>query len=186
MVRIATQATEADISVQHFALARQIGLETAGFSMMAHSVTPELLAEQARVMADAGCRRVYVVDSAGVLVLDQVRDRVQALVVELRGDAAGGFRGHENLAHGVANSIVPIRAGAVRIDDATRRFGAGAGNTPVEALVAVCDKLGIRTGIDTLGIIDVAEDVVRPVMEASASSTASASSWATPASTRAS
>lgn len=165
VVRIATHCTEADISIQHFGLAREVGLETVGFLMMAHSEPPEVLAAQARIMADAGCQCVYVVDSAGALVLDQVTDRVAALVAEVGRDAQVGFHGHENLALGVANSVFAIRAGAVQIDGCTRRFGAGAGNTPTEALVAACDKLGVRTGVDALKMFDVAEDVVRPVMD---------------------
>jgi 4-hydroxy 2-oxovalerate aldolase len=133
--------------------------------MMAHSIAPEQLAEQARVMADSGCQCVYVVDSAGAMITDQVSDRVAALVAELGSHAQVGFHGHENLSLGVANSLCAIKAGAVQIDGSARRFGAGAGNTPVEALAAVCDKLGITTGIDVLRMIDVAEEVVRPVMD---------------------
>ncbi|HKT00361.1 MAG TPA: 4-hydroxy-2-oxovalerate aldolase [Rugosimonospora sp.] len=162
--RIATHCTEADISVQHFGLARERGLETVGFLMMAHSQPPEVLAKQARIMADAGCQCVYVVDSAGALVLDQVSDRVAALVAELGDEVQVGFHGHENLGLGVANSVLAARAGATQIDGSTRRFGAGAGNTPVEAFVGVCDKLGIRTGVDFYSIVDAAEDVVRPAM----------------------
>jgi 4-hydroxy 2-oxovalerate aldolase len=166
VVRVATHCTEADIAIQHFGLARELGLETVGFLMMAHSRPPEVLAGQARIMADAGCECVYVVDSAGALILDQVTDRVAALVAELGGDAQVGFHGHENLALGVANSLCALRAGAVQIDGCTRRFGAGAGNTPTEALAAVCENLGLRTGIDVLALFDVAEDVVRPAMDA--------------------
>jgi 4-hydroxy 2-oxovalerate aldolase len=162
--RIATHCTEADIAVQHFGLARDLGLETVGFLMMAHSLPPSDLARQARIMADAGCQCVYVVDSAGALVLDQVSDRVTALTSVLGADAQVGFHGHENLGLGVANSILAIRAGARQIDGCTRRLGAGAGNTPTEALVGVCDKLGIRTGVDFFAIADAAEDVVRPAM----------------------
>lgn len=162
--RIATHCTEADISVQHFGLARERGLETVGFLMMAHSQPPEALAKQARIMADAGCQCVYVVDSAGALVLEQVGDRVSALVAELGDDAQVGFHGHENLGLGVANSVIAARAGAAQIDGSVRRFGAGAGNTPLEAFVGVCDKLGIDTGVDFFAIVDAAEDVVRPVM----------------------
>jgi 4-hydroxy 2-oxovalerate aldolase len=165
VIRIATHCTEADIADQHFGLAREKGLETVGFLMMAHSQPPEVLAAQARTMADAGCQCVYVVDSAGAMILDEVGDRVGALVAELGGDAQVGFHGHENLALGVANSLNAISAGAVQIDACTRRFGAGAGNTPSEALAAVCSKLGIRTGIDVLGMFDVAEEIVRPVMD---------------------
>jgi 4-hydroxy 2-oxovalerate aldolase len=162
--RIATHCTEADISVQHFGLARERGLETVGFLMMAHSQPPEALAKQARIMADAGCQCVYVVDSAGALVLEQVGDRVSALVAELGDDAQVGFHGHENLGLGVANSVIAVRAGAAQVDGSVRRFGAGAGNTPLEAFVGVCDKLGIPTGVDFFKIVDAAEDVVRPAM----------------------
>jgi 4-hydroxy 2-oxovalerate aldolase len=164
IVRIATHCTEADVSVQHFGLARERGLETVGFLMMAHSQPPEMLAKQARVMVDAGCQCVYVVDSAGALVLEQVSDRVEAIAAEIGDEAQIGFHGHENLDLAVANSIAAARAGAVQIDGSARRFGAGAGNTPVEALVGVCDKLGIRTGVDFFTIVDAAEDVVLPAM----------------------
>lgn len=163
--RIATHCTEADVSVQHFGLARELGLETVGFLMMSHSTSPENLAKQARIMADAGCQCVYVVDSAGALIMEQTSDRVAALVAELGDDAQVGFHGHENLGLGVANSVLAYRAGARQMDGSTRRFGAGAGNTPVEGFVAVATKLGIRTGVDVRKIIDAAEDVVRPAMD---------------------
>ncbi len=162
--RIATHCTEADVSVQHFGFARDLGLETVGFLMMSHTVSPEKLAKQARIMADAGCQCVYVVDSAGALVLEDVSDRVSALTAELGDDAQVGFHGHENLDLAVANSVMAVRAGAKQIDGSVRRFGAGAGNSPVEALVGVFDKIGVKTGIDFFDVLDAAEDVVAPVM----------------------
>ena len=165
IVRIATHCTEADIADQHFGLAREIGLETVGFLMMAHTVAPEKLAEQARIMADAGCQCVYVVDSAGSMILDEAADRVAAVVASVGHDAQVGFHGHENLSLSLANTICAIRVGAVQVDGSTRRFGAGSGNTSCEAFAAVAERLGIRTGLDVLKMIDVAEDVVRPVMD---------------------
>jgi 4-hydroxy 2-oxovalerate aldolase len=165
IVRIATHCTEADIADQHFGLAREIGLETVGFLMMAHTVAPEKLAEQARIMADAGCQCVYVVDSAGSMILDEAADRVAAVVASVGHDAQVGFHGHENLSLSLANTICAIRAGAVQVDGSTRRFGAGSGNTSCEAFAAVAERLGIRTGLDVLKMIDVAEDVVHPVMD---------------------
>jgi 4-hydroxy 2-oxovalerate aldolase len=165
IVRVATHCTEADVSIQHFGLARQLGLETVGFLMMAHKATPETLAKQARIMADAGCQCVYVVDSAGALILEDVQHRVEAVVSELGTDAQVGFHGHDNLNIAVANSVIAVRAGAVQIDGSTRGFGAGAGNTRNEVFAAVAERLGISTGINVLDLIDVAEDVVRPVMD---------------------
>lgn len=165
VVRIATHCTEADISKQHFGIARELGLETVGFLMMAHSQPPETLAQQARIMADAGCQCVYVVDSAGAMILDEVTDRVTALVDELGNDAQVGFHGHQNLSLGVANAVLAVRAGAVQIDGSTRAFGAGSGNPPTEALAAVLDRLDVTTGVDPLRMFDVAEEIVRPVMD---------------------
>jgi 4-hydroxy 2-oxovalerate aldolase len=165
IVRVATHCTEADVSIQHFGLARKLGLETVGFLMMAHGQTPETIAKQARIMADAGCQCVYVVDSAGAMILEDVQHRVEAVVAELNGDAQVGFHGHDNLNIAVANSVIAVRAGAVQIDGSTRGFGAGAGNTRNEVFAAVAERLGIKTGIDVLGLIDVAEDIVRPVMD---------------------
>ncbi len=165
VVRVATHCTEADIGAQHLRLSRSEGLETVGFLMMSHTISPEALAAQARVMADSGCQCVYVVDSAGAMLPDDAADRVGALVAELGGDAAVGFHGHQNLGLGVANSIAAVRAGATQVDGSTRSLGAGAGNPPTEALAIVFAKLGIDTGVDRLAMLDVAEDVVRPLMD---------------------
>lgn len=165
ILRVATHCTEADISIEHFGLARELGFETVGFLMMAHSVSPDTLAEQARIMVDAGCECPYVVDSAGAMILDDVTERVRAVVAEVGDDAQVGFHGHDNLGIAVANSVLAVRAGAVQIDGSARGFGAGAGNTRNEVFAAVCDRLGIRTGIDVLALMDAAEDVVRPVMD---------------------
>ena len=165
LIRVATHCTEADTGIQHLALARELGLQTVGFLMMSHSQPGEVLARQARIMADAGAQCVYVVDSAGALVPPETATRVAAVCAELGADAQVGFHGHENLACGVANTLAAIDAGAVQVDASTRRMGAGAGNTPTEALVAVLEKLGICTGIDVAAIADAAQDVVAPVMD---------------------
>ena len=164
IIRIATHCSEADIAIQHFGVARELGLESVGFLMMSHSQPATVLAEQARIMADAGCQCVYVVDSAGALVPPAVAERVAALAGALDGAAQVGFHGHENLACGVANTLAAIEAGAVQVDASTRRMGPGAGNTPTEALAAVLEKLGVVTGIDVAAVADAAEDVVRPIM----------------------
>jgi 4-hydroxy 2-oxovalerate aldolase len=166
IVRVATHCSEADISVQHFQIARGLGLETVGFLMMSHSQPAAVLAEQGKIMAAAGCQCVYVVDSAGALVPPQVAERVSAVLEAVADEGAQvGFHGHENLACGVANTLAAIDAGAAQIDASTRRMGAGAGNTPTEALVAVLEKMGIKTGIDVAAVADAAEDVVAPIMD---------------------
>jgi 4-hydroxy 2-oxovalerate aldolase len=164
LARIATHSTEADVSIEHFKAARKLGMETVGFLMLSHRTSPEELARQARIMADAGCQCVYVVDSAGALILDDVTDRVSALVAELGNDAQVGFHGHQNMSLGVANSIYAVRAGAKQIDGTLFALGAGAGNSPTEVLTAVFERLGIETDVDMHGVMRAAEEIVRPFM----------------------
>ena len=164
VARIATHSTEADVSIQHFQHARKLGMETVGFLMLSHRTTPENLAKQARIMADAGCQCVYVVDSAGALILEDVSDRVSALVTELGDDAQVGFHGHQNLSFGVANSVYAARAGAKQIDGTLLALGAGAGNSPTEVLAAAFERLGIQTGVDVQGVMAAAEDIVKPII----------------------
>jgi 4-hydroxy 2-oxovalerate aldolase len=163
VARIATHCTEADVSVQHFGAARSLGMETVGFLMLAHRTSPEVLAANARTMVDAGAQCVYVVDSAGALVLSDAQERVQAVVDEIgRDDAQVGFHGHQNLSMGVANSVLAYRAGAKQIDGALCALGAGAGNSPTEVLAATFERLGVRTGVDLGEVLSAAEEVVRP------------------------
>ena len=165
VARVATHCTEADVSVQHFAAARELGMETVGFLMLSHRIGPDELAKQARIMADAGCQCVYVVDSAGALLPDGVRDRTQALVAELGNDAQVGFHGHQNLSLGVANSIVAYENGARQIDGTLCALGAGAGNSPTEILATVFELMDVPTGVDTDAVLAAAEEVVKPMIE---------------------
>jgi 4-hydroxy 2-oxovalerate aldolase len=164
VARIATHCTEADVSVQHFGAARDLGMETVGFLMLSHRIGPEALARQARIMVDAGAECVYVVDSAGALILADAQARVQALLDELGTQAQVGFHGHQNLSMGVANSVLAIQSGARQVDGALCALGAGAGNAPTEVLAATLDRLGIPTGIDIPGVLAAAQDVLRPVI----------------------
>lgn len=164
-VHVATHCTEADTARQHIAFARELGMDTTGFLMMAHLNDAAGIAEQGRLMESYGAETVYVTDSAGFLLPDDVRERVAALRAGLRPETEIGFHGHHNLGMGVANSIVAVEAGASRIDASSAGLGAGAGNTPTEIFVAVCDRMGIETGCDLFALMDLAEDVVVPMMD---------------------
>ena len=164
-VRIATHCTEADVAEQHISLARKLGLDTVGFLMMAHMVEPEVIARQGKLMESYGANCVYVTDSAGYMLPEDVTARTVALRSALRPETEVGFHGHHNLAMGVANSLAAIEAGAVRIDGSAAGLGAGAGNTPLEVFNAVAARMGIETGVDVFKLMDVAEDLVVPMMD---------------------
>jgi 4-hydroxy 2-oxovalerate aldolase len=162
VVRIATHCTEADISEQHFGLAKELGLETVGFLMMAHMRPPEFLAEQAALMESYGADCVYIVDSAGAMLPDDARARVRALKERL--SVQVGFHAHNNLGLAIGNTLAAIEAGADQVDGCLRGLGAGAGNAPTELIAAVLDRLGINPGLDVFALMDAAEYIVAPIM----------------------
>ncbi|NMM38400.1 MAG: 4-hydroxy-2-oxovalerate aldolase [Glaciimonas sp.] len=164
-IRVATHCTEADVSQQHIRYARKLEMDTVGFLMMAHMASPEKLLEQALLMESYGANCIYCTDSAGYMLPEDVKARIGLLREKLKPTTELGFHAHHNLAMGVANSLVAVEYGANRIDAAAAGLGAGAGNTPMEVLIAVCARAGIETGVDVFKIQDVAEDLVVPMMD---------------------
>lgn len=178
VVRIAAHCTEADVTERHLGVVRDIGAEAQGVLLMSHMTAPGELAEQCALMVTFGAQAVGIMDSAGHYLPADVTERVRAIVGAV--DVPVIFHGHNNLGLAVANSLAAVDAGASVIDATARGFGAGAGNTQLEVLVAVLERHGIETGIGLRDVLAAADLTADRLMKAppSIDSTAVASGLA--------
>lgn len=155
VIRIAAHCSEADITERHIKYVRSTGRTVYGVLMMSHMVTKEILNEEAIKMESYGAEGIIIMDSAGYYLPQDVTERIEMLVNSLA--IPIGFHAHNNLGMAIANSVAAVDAGATFLDGCARGFGAGSGNAQLEVLVAVLERMNIKTNIDFYKLLDTAD-----------------------------
>ncbi len=162
-VRVATHVTEADIAEQHIKAAKDMGLFTVGFLMMAHMADVDRVVEEGLKMESYGADVVYVTDSGGAMLPKDVTEKISAMRRNLK--VPIGHHSHNNLGVSIANSLAAIEAGATYIDGSLSGLGAGAGNTSTETLVAVLNRMNIEHNADLYKTMDASTKALIPILE---------------------
>lgn len=154
VARVASHATEADVTEQHMQLARKLGMFAVGYLVSFGMASPKRIVEEAKKMESYGAQYVNLAESQGYLVPSQVREYVYALREAI--SIPVGFHGHNNLGLAIGNSMAALEAGATYVDGSLKSLGGGAGNTQSETLIAALKRGGFETNVDLFGILDAA------------------------------
>ena len=163
-VRIGANAPDVAQTEPFVRQALALGLHVSVNLMKSYAVPSDRLVELSKMAESYGAQVVCLVDSAGTMLPDDVRNYVSRMKDALRVEI--GFHGHDNLSLGMANVLAAIEAGAQVVDTTLQGIGRGGGNAVTEILVAILHKQGVSaTGIDLNRLMDVSERVVRPLLK---------------------
>ncbi|MEU8541955.1 4-hydroxy-2-oxovalerate aldolase [Streptomyces sp. NPDC048717] len=164
VVRIGVHCTEGDLAERHLGQLREQGVQAQAVLLMSHMASPDRLARECARLVEFGADAVGIMDSSGHYLPADVTERVGAMREAV--DVPVMFHAHNNLGMAIANSVAAVEAGADILDACARGFGAGAGNTQMEVLVPVLERMGFPTGIDLYGLLDAADTAERELMSA--------------------
>jgi len=156
--RIASHVTEATLTKTHIEYLRNKGKTVYGVLMMSALADTKTLVGEAKKMESYGAETFLIMDSTGTYLPRDVEERIKALKDNLSIEV--GFHGHNNLGLAVANSLIAVQNGATVIDACIRGFGAGAGNTQLEAIIPVLEQYGFKTNIEFQKVIMEADNVM--------------------------
>jgi len=158
MIRVACYAKEIDkgISLAHQCIDK--GYEATINLMAVSKVLEKDLDEALNDLSKSSVPVVYLVDSFGALYSEQIHFLAKKYFEALPGKELG-IHAHNNQQLAFANTIEAIIAGVNRIDSTLYGMGRGAGNCPLELLLAFLKnpKFDIRP------IIEIIQEIFIPL-----------------------
>jgi len=137
VIRVACYIHQIPIALDMLKDAHDKGYETTLNLMAVSTAHADDLEEALAIIAKSEAETVYLVDSYGSLYSEEIRalcDKyLEYLVVEGK---ELGFHAHNNSQLAYANTVEAIVCGANRLDATICGLGRGAGNCPMELLIA--------------------------------------------------
>ena len=158
LFKIGCHCTEADTTKEHIEYLVHNNKEAYGVLMMTHMISPEGLLEQVKKMGAYGAAGVIIMDSAGALLPDDVKSRMDILCSRTK--LKIGFHAHNNMSMAVANTLAALDSGASIVDGTLKGLGAGAGNCQLEVLCAILKKYGKLSGVNLYRLMDICDDII--------------------------
>ncbi len=161
-IRIGTNVTEIERAKPFIEQAKSINMFVCYNAMKSYAVSPREFAEVAKQTQSWGADMVYIVDSAGTMLPEDVAEFISA--IQSVCDVPIGFHGHDNLSMGMANTLQAIESGATIVDSSLRGMGRSAGNVITEALLAIMQRRGYAQEIDLNATMDISSGLIAPLV----------------------
>lgn len=160
-VRVGVNATQPNDAIDYVIEAKKLGLQVMVNYMKTYLVTPHEFSANARMAEDCGADYVYLVDSAGSMLPEELGEYYDE--VRKTSKIKLGFHGHNNLGLAVANSIYCAQKGFDMIDCSLQGIGRSLGNASTEQVVMLLQRLGYPIDIDIPKLLEYGYVLLRDI-----------------------
>ena len=162
-LRLGADAGEVKISAPVVKVIKEKGLKAYYSEMKAYLLSPDELAEEAKILADAGLDMITVMDSAGTMMPKDAAEYTRKLKAAV--DIPVAFHCHNNLFLSAANAIAAYENGADILDCGLMGMARSAGNLATEACVALMQRMGEMKDVDLYGMLSFIDERLMPAMK---------------------
>lgn len=138
-IRIGVTIDNVEKARPYIEWAKELGFETMVNFMKSYSRTPECFAKGCLRAYEMGADFVYLVDSAGTMLPEDIEAFYRA-AISVVPELKLGFHGHNNMGLGVANGLKCIELGFSFVDCSFQGLGRSIGNIATEMFVMAAMK----------------------------------------------
>ena len=161
-IRVGANAGDGATALNAIKLVKESGMMCRYSLMKAYVLSPEELAQEAKMLQDAGVDRITIMDSAGTMLPKDVATYVSALKEAL--SIPVGFHGHSNLGLSQANALAAVEMGADEIDGGLLGMARSAGNCATEIAAVTLQKLGYLSDVAIYPLLSYLDTTLIPLM----------------------